>query len=169
MLFVDDLALTVTRVESVLLLLSQLIFAISLAFSQKLDGQSASKPYLFTHPPSATLKTTNPVGFLFFFLSPIGRIHIHTYTHMLIGWKLLRSMININRWRCCWRRGAHESHIHLLPFEKLASYIYVCGPSPLYPLIRSLLSTIRFDFSIVKLFVIGQKYRNHLGSIILLE
>lgn len=129
MLFVDDLALTVTRVESVLLLLSQLIFAISLAFSQKLDGQSASKPYLFTHPPSATLKTTNPVGFLFFFLSPIGRIHIHTYTHMLIGWKLLRSMININRWRCCWRRGAHESHIHLLlTFMYVALHLYI----PLY-------------------------------------
>lgn len=80
-LFVDDLALTVTRVESVLLLLSQLIFAISLAFSQKLDGQSASKPYLFTHPPSATLKTTNPVGFLFFFKPDWTHTYAYIYTY----------------------------------------------------------------------------------------
>jgi len=62
-LFVDDLALTVTRVESVLLLLSQLFFSISLAFSQKLDGQSAPKPYFFTHPL---------IPAFFFSLKPIG-------------------------------------------------------------------------------------------------
>jgi len=142
--------------------------SLSLSARNLMVSQPLSQIYLPIPPPQHS-KPLIPSVFFFFFLSPIGRIHIHTYTHMLIGWKLLRSMININRWRCCWRRGAHESHIHLLRFEKLASYIYVCGPSPLYPLIRSLLSTIRFDFSIVKLFVIGQKYRNHLGSIILLE